>query len=56
MEAEFMARFMNHKMATYYFKKDERLKMLKKKIASSLDSYVSMSKDFKFAICWRVYC
>mgnify|MGYP000509387094 FL=1 len=38
-----MAIFMEHEMANYDSKKDERMEMLKKKIASSLDSYVSMN-------------
>ena len=45
-EAKFVARFMDHEMAIYDSKKDERLEMLKTKIASGLDSYVSMSEDF----------
>ena len=44
--AEFVARFMDHEMAIYDSKKDERLEMLKTKIAFGLDSYVSMSEDF----------
>ena len=46
IEAEFVARFMEHEMAIYDSKKDEQLEMLKKKIASRLDSYVSMSEPF----------
>ena len=45
-EPEFVARFMDHKMAIYDSKKDECLEMLKTKIAFSLDSYVSMNEDF----------
>ena len=41
-----MARFMDHDMAIYDSKTDERLEMLKIKIASGLNSYVSMSEDF----------
>ena len=45
-EAEFMAQFMDHEIAIYNSKKDKQLEVLKKKIASGLDSYVSMSEDF----------
>ena len=53
-EAKFMPRFMDHEMAIYDSKKDEWLKVLKKKIASGLDSFVSISEDFILHMCWRV--
>ena len=42
-ETEFVARFMEYEMAIYDTKKEERRKMVKKKIASGLDPYVSMN-------------
>ena len=49
IEAEFVARFMEHVMAIHDSKKDGRMEMLKKKIASKLDSYVSMSLSCFFS-------
>ena len=49
-EAEFVATFMEHEMAIYDSKKDERMETLKKKIASGLDSYVSMNLPCFFSI------
>ena len=48
-EVEFVARFMEHVMAIHDSKKDGRMEMLKKKIASKLDSYVSMSLSCFFS-------
>ena len=48
-EVDFVAKFIEQEMAIYDSKKEERMEMLKKKIASRLDSYVSMNLSCFFS-------
>ena len=41
-ESDFVARFIANEMAIYDSRKEERMEMLKNKIAADFDSYVSM--------------
>ena len=49
-EAKFVTKFIEQEMAIYDMKKEEQMEMLKKKIASRLDSYVSMNLSCFFSM------
>ena len=50
-----MVRFIEHEMAIYDSKKDERVEMLKKNIASGFDSYVSMNLSCSFSTRHKIF-